>query len=70
MIIENIFQKNIGFDNKNSLIYYSEKNFVDKLKYSINMKNEEYQKLKYNLKIKTKKILKISLKNLKILLNK
>ena len=70
MIIENIFAEKYEFDNKNSLIYDSEKNFVDKLKYSINMKNEEYQKLKYNLKIKSKKIEKNSLENLKILLNK
>ena len=70
MIIEKIFAEKYGFDNKNSVIYFSEKNFYNKLNDSINMKNEEYQNLKYNLKIKSKEIEKNSLENLKILLNK
>lgn len=70
MVIEKIFAEKYGFDNKNSVIYFSEKNFFYKLNDSINMKNEEYQKLKYNLKIKAKEIEKNSLENLKILLNK
>jgi hypothetical protein len=69
MIIEKTFADKYEFDNKNSVIYFSEKNFFNKLNDSINMKNQEYQKLKYNLKIKTKEIEKKSLENLKRLLN-
>ena len=70
MLIESIFSKKYGFNNKNSIIYNTEKDFFNKLKYSIEMQNEDYQNLKYNLNIKAKEIEKNSIENLKIILNK
>ena len=37
MIIEKKFSEKYGFDNKNSIIYNSETDFFNKLKYSIEM---------------------------------
>jgi len=70
MIIEKKFSEQYGFDNKNSIIYNSETDFFNKLKYSIEMQKENYHKLKYNLNIKAKEIEKNSIENLKLILNK
>ena len=70
MLIEKKFSEKYGFNNKNSIIYNSEKDFFNKLKYSIEMQNETYYNLKYNLNIKAKKIEKKSIENLKLILNK
>ena len=70
MIIEKKFAEKYKFNNSNSVIYETNEEFFDKLNYSINMKNEEYIKLKYNLKIKTDEIEKKSIENLKFILSK
>ena len=69
MIIEKNFAEKYGFNNLNSVIYDTNKEFFNKLNYSIYMKNDEYINIKYNLKLKTKEIEKISIKNLKFILN-
>lgn len=70
IIIEKIFAEKYGFNNSNSIIYNnSMQDFFNKLNYSIYMKNDEYLKLKYNLKLKTKEIEKNSIDNLKLILN-
>ena len=70
MIIEKIFSEKYGFNYNNSIIYNSKKDFFNKLKYSIEMENKDYHKLKYYLNIKAKEIEKISIENLKFILNK
>ena len=69
MIVEKKFAEKYGFNNLNSIIYNTEQEFFNKLNYSIHMKNKEYLNLKYNLKIKTKKIEKNSIENLKKILS-
>lgn len=69
MLIEKTFAEKYGFNNLNSLIYNTDQEFFNKLNYSIHMKNKEYLNLKYNLKIKTKKIEKNSIENLKKILS-
>ena len=70
MIIEKTFAKIYNFNVNNSIIYDKNENFDKKLIEAINMREEEYKKIKEGLKIKAREIEKNSLENLKIILSK
>ena len=70
LIIEKTFANFYNFDNNNSIVYNKNEDLCNKLKDSINLNTEEYKKLKEGLKLKQKEIEKISLENLKKILEK
>lgn len=70
MIIEKTFAKVYNFSNNNSVIYNNYEDFYDKLKFAININEEDYNMMKEGLKLKTKNIELNSLENLKNILSK
>ena len=67
-IINEKFAPIYYFNKENSFIYENS-NFTDTLKNAINMKNEQYQKMKENLSKTVDYIYKISLRNVNICIN-
>jgi hypothetical protein len=59
----------IYYFNKDNSFIYENTNFTDIIRNAINMKNEEYQKMKKNLSKSVDYIYKISLKNVNICMN-
>lgn len=59
----------IYYFNKENSFIYENSNFTDTIRNAINMKNEQYQKMKENLSKSEDYIYKISLRNVNICIN-
>ena len=68
IIVESFAPLN-GFDNSNSILYKSDKEFVNAMERGINMSLEDYKILQDNLKVYVDNLYKTSEENLKRLIN-
>ena len=69
VIIESFSEIN-GFDDENSILYKSDKDYENALIKAITMTSEDYSKMQNNIKIYTEKLYQKSLNNLKKLIER
>ena len=67
-IVHKAFSSRYGLDNNNSLIYNNDNEFIENIKYAINMSDKEYENKVINIFKYSDKLYKESLENIKSIL--